>query len=175
MKPKIHKGPLVVVVIIIVLAFLGGQTAQAQSQTPARQEEAVQAQLKTKLLKKQHKSKTVINWWNNRGKPALGLKHEKCSELTGIKRQRDVLNRTGQRSDLVERIGDGEYPAHRQKFVGGLETNAAADAARISDRAGRVRAQCNRCKAGADGGAGTRRRPRIRRSAISIQAASTPG
>ena len=88
MKPKIHKGPLVVVAIIIVLAFLGGQTAQAQSQTPARQEEAVQAQLKTKLLKKQHKSKTVINWWNNRGKPALGLKHEKCSELTGIKRQK---------------------------------------------------------------------------------------
>lgn len=59
----------------------------AASQSQTRTLAAVRVEAKN-ILKWQHQSDSVINFWNNRGHWALGSKHDSCSEFVGKKRRR---------------------------------------------------------------------------------------
>ncbi len=99
---------VLLVVLAITSLFVGVQSASATSQGEARQLATSQSQVKV-LENKAHKHQSVIQWWSNKGKWALGLKHKSCSEFKGVKRRkvcnmaRRSLAYHSQQSKLVER------------------------------------------------------------------------
>ena len=85
--PKLRKG-LLLAVLCVLLALSWSNTAAAASRGDQRQLSATAVQL-NKLLRQEWKSKSVINFWHNRGHWALHARHGKCWQLKG-KSQRKV-------------------------------------------------------------------------------------
>jgi hypothetical protein len=85
--PKLRKG-LLLAVLSVLLVLSWSSTAMAASHGKQRQLSAAAVQLH-KLQRQEWKSKSVINFWNNRGRWALHLRHDKCWQLKG-KSQRKV-------------------------------------------------------------------------------------
>lgn len=97
--------------VAVVAAVARPDSAAARPQ--ARQAATTQQQIQ---LVKKHlwKSKTTINFWNNRGRWALHLRHDKCWQIKLGKRQRvckmarrslaDHIQRRAKLADKLERL-----------------------------------------------------------------------
>ena len=72
------------VALSIVVAVIGGGVATSTAQAGTAKIDA-----KTIMFKKNlHKSKTVVNWWSNRGRWALFTRRDHCWQVIGFKQRK---------------------------------------------------------------------------------------
>lgn len=84
--PEYRKVLAVFVVLAAVMAA-GRMPALAGAKADSRRLSAVKLQIVT-LRKQEYKSKTVINFWRNKGRWALHRQHDECWQLTSPRRER---------------------------------------------------------------------------------------
>ncbi|HEX5394761.1 MAG TPA: hypothetical protein VFW52_00135 [Candidatus Saccharimonadales bacterium] len=82
--PRNRKGLLFAALIALFVLVSSSGVAVAKSVATQREQASTAVKLKH-LRKKEHKSRSVINFWHNKGRWALHLRHENCWQLKGYK------------------------------------------------------------------------------------------